>query len=81
MTIPFCSVDRNSQIIRTSWVGIAANVLLAFYYSEGDGMLSVDVVPDFSVHDDEALIGRLSKEIQPLVPGMQVVIVVDHNYS
>ncbi|MBQ7163123.1 MAG: cation transporter [Bacteroidales bacterium] len=52
-----------------------------FYYSERDGMLSVDVVPDFSVHDDEALIGRLSKEIQPLVPGMQVVIVVDHNYS
>ena len=44
-------------------------------------MLSVDVVPDFSVHDDEALIGRLSKEIQPLVPGMQVVTVVDHNYS
>ena len=52
-----------------------------FYYSERDGMLSVDVVPDFSVHDDEALIGRLSEEIQPLVPGMQVVIGVDHNYS
>ena len=51
-----------------------------FYYSEKDNMLSVDVVPDVYVHDDMALIGKLSAEIQPLVPGMQVIIVVDHNY-
>lgn len=52
-----------------------------FYYSEKDQMLSVDVVPDISVHDDAALISLLTGEIQPLVPDMQVVIVVDHNYS
>ena len=52
-----------------------------FYYSEKDQMLSVDVVPDISVHDDAALISQLTEEIQPLVPDMQVVIVVDHNYS
>ena len=52
-----------------------------FYYSERDKMLSVDVVPDISVHDDAALIAQLIAEIQPLVPGMQVVVVVDHNYS
>ena len=52
-----------------------------FYYSERDKMLSVDVVPDISVHDDAALIAQLTAEIQPLVPGMQVVVVVDHNYS
>ncbi|MBR3399334.1 MAG: cation transporter [Prevotella sp.] len=52
-----------------------------FYYSEKDQMLSVDVVPDISVHDDAALISQLTGEIQPLVPDMQVVIVVDHNYS
>ncbi len=52
-----------------------------FYYSEKDKMLSVDVVPDISVHDDGALINKLTDEIQPFVPGMQVVIVVDHNYS
>ncbi len=52
-----------------------------FYYSEKDQMLSVDVVPDISVHDDAALICQLTGEIQPLVPDMQVVIVVDHNYS
>ncbi|MBQ6157292.1 MAG: hypothetical protein IJK22_11925 [Bacteroidales bacterium] len=33
------------------------------------------------VHDNAALIARLTAEIQPLVPGMQVVVVVDHNYS
>ena len=52
-----------------------------FYYSEKDQMLSVDVVPDISVHDDAALISQLTEEIQPLVPDMQVVIVIDHNYS
>ena len=52
-----------------------------FYYSEQDNMLSVDVVPDISVHDDAALVSRLTSELQPLVPDMQVVIVVDHNYS
>ena len=52
-----------------------------FYYSEKDNMLSVDVVPDISVHDDAALISQLTTEIQPLVPDMQVFIVVDHNYT
>ena len=44
-------------------------------------MLSVDVVPDISVHDDAALVSQLTSEIQPMVPDMQVVILVDHNYS
>ena len=84
-------MDRSQEIIRTSWIGIIANVLLAgfkaivqvhgFYYSEKDNMLSVDVVPDISVHDDAAFVSQLTREIQPLVPDMQVVIVVDHNYS
>ena len=52
-----------------------------FYFSEKDNMLSVDVVPDISVHDDATFISQLTNEIQPLVPGMNVVIVVDHNYS
>jgi divalent metal cation (Fe/Co/Zn/Cd) transporter len=52
-----------------------------FYYSEKDNMLSVDVIPDISVHDDAALTSQLTAEIQPLVPDMQVFIVVDHNYT
>ena len=51
-----------------------------FYLSEKNKMLSVDVVPDISVHDDAALISRLTAQIEPLAPGLQVTVVVDHNY-
>ena len=52
-----------------------------FYCSEEDRMLSVDVVPDISCHDDVALTRKLTEEIQAMVPGIQVSIVIDHNYS
>ena len=52
-----------------------------FYCSEKDRMLSVDVVPDISCHDDAALIRQLTDEIQALAPDLQVSVVVDHNYS
>lgn len=52
----------------------------AFYYSEQDRMLSVDIVPADNV-DEDALVAQVAAEIQPLVPDMQVSIVVDHNYS
>jgi len=51
-----------------------------FYYSEKNKYLSVDVIPDISVHDEAAFVAQLTTEIQPLVPDVQVVIVVDHNY-
>ena len=52
----------------------------AFYYSEKDRMVSVDIVPQDKV-DENALVCQLADEIQPLVPDMQVTILVDHNYS
>ena len=52
-----------------------------FYYSEPDRMLSVDVVPDITVRDEAALHRDLTALIQPLAPGLQVVVVIDHNYS
>ena len=52
-----------------------------FYYSEKENMISVDVVPDISIHDDKAFVSHLIDEIQPLVPGIHLEIVVDHNYS
>ena len=52
-----------------------------FYYSEKNNYLSVDVVPDISVHDDNAFVSQLTSEIQSLVPETQIVVVVDHNYS
>ena len=52
-----------------------------FYYSEKENMISVDVVPDISIHDDKAFVSHLIDEIQPLVPGIHLEIVIDHNYS
>ena len=52
-----------------------------FYYSEKEQMISVDVVPDISVHDEAAFVSQLTSEIQPFAPDKQIFIVVDHNYS
>ena len=52
-----------------------------FYYFEKEHRLSVDVVPDISVHDEAALSSQLTNEIKALVPGEDVTIVIDHNYS
>lgn len=73
--------ELQTQVIQTLSAHKEIVQVHGFYYSERDKMLSVDVVPDISVHDDAALIAQLTAEIQPLVPGMDVVVVVDHNYS
>ena len=52
-----------------------------FYYFENEHRISVDVVPDISVHDEAALSVQLTDEIKTLVPGEEVTIVIDHNYS
>ncbi len=73
--------ELQSQVIKTLAARKEIVQVHGFLYSEKDQMLSVDVVPDISVHDDATLASQLTKEIQPLAPGLQVVIVVDHNYS
>ena len=52
-----------------------------FYYFEDEHRISVDVVPDISVHDDTTLITQLTNEIKALVPEEETTIVIDHNYS
>ena len=52
-----------------------------FYYEEKENFLSVDIVPDISVHDEMGLVSTLKAEIQPLVPNVHIEVVVDHNYS
>lgn len=59
--------DRRAHIIHTSWIGIAANVLLAAFKT-GVGIVGTKL-------------SQRPAELQPLVPGMHVVVVVDHNYS
>lgn len=72
--------ELQNQVIQT----LAANKEIVqvhgFYYSEKDNMLTVDVVPDDTTHDDAALVSKLTAQIEPLTPGLQVTIVVDHNY-
>jgi cation diffusion facilitator family transporter len=52
-----------------------------FYYSEKENLVTVDVVPDLSVKDEEALGKALSAELSALLPGKTVLITIDHNYS
>ena len=52
-----------------------------FCYFENERRVSIDVVPDITVHDDAAFIQELKSELQPLVPDDTVSIVIDHNYS
>ena len=77
--------NRRAQLQSDVMQKLAAHMEIVqvhgFYYSEKERLLSVDVVPDVSIHNDAALVQRLTEEIQPLVPDMQVAIVVDHNYS
>ena len=72
--------ELQNKVIQT----LAANKEIVqvhgFYYSEKDNMLTVDVVPDDTTHDDAALVSKLTAQIEPLTPRLQVTIVVDHNY-
>ena len=52
-----------------------------FFYFEEDNRVSVDVVPDISVHDDQALIQQLTDELKGVLPDTNISIVIDHNYS
>ncbi len=53
-----------------------------FFYFENEHRISVDVVPDITVHDEAALSSQLTNEIRTLIPeGEKVTIVIDHNYS
>ena len=53
----------------------------AFYYFEKENIVSVDVVPDVSIHDEKAFCHQLIDELKPLLPDVELSIVIDHNYS
>ena len=52
-----------------------------FYYFEKENRVSVDVVPDLSVRDEKAFCQQLVSELKPLLPDVELNIVIDHNYS
>ena len=73
--------EFQSQVMQTLATHKDIVQVHGFYYSEKNKYLSVDIVPDISVHDEAAFVSQLTAELQPLVPEQQVVIVVDHNYT
>jgi len=52
-----------------------------FYYFEKENRISVDVVPDISVHDEKGFCAQLEAEINALIPDKEITIIIDHNYS
>ena len=52
-----------------------------FYYFERENRVSVDVVPDISIHDEPAFCRQLTEELKAVIPNTIVSIVIDHNYS
>ena len=77
--------NKRSQLQSTVMQSLAKHPEIvqvhAFYYFEKEHRLSVDVVPDISVHDEAALSARLTEELKVLIPNEAISILIDHNYS
>ena len=77
--------NKRAELQHTVMQALAAHEHITqvhgFYYFEDERRVSVDIVPDLTIHDDAAFIEELKAEVQPLVPDAQVTIVIDHNYS
>ena len=77
--------NKRAQLQQTLMQAAAAHEHVeqvhGFYYFEDERRVSIDVVPDITIHDDAAFIEELKAELQPLVPDDTVSIVIDHNYS
>ena len=77
--------NKRSQLQSTIMQALAKHSEIVqvhgFYYFEKEHRVSVDIVPDISVHDEAALSVRLTEELKALVPDEEVCIVIDHNYS
>lgn len=52
-----------------------------FYCYESDNRVSVDVVPDITVSDDQAFINLLTDKLKPILKDTPITIVIDHNYT
>ena len=52
-----------------------------FYYYEDENRVSVDVVPDISIHDEKGFCKQLTDMLSSVLPNVGISIVIDHNYS
>ena len=76
-----CRAELQSLVMRTLAAHKELVQIHGFYYSEKEKLITVDVVPDLSVTDENLLCENLTKELMALTPGNTVLITVDHNYS
>ena len=76
-----CHAELQKTIIQTLSQQAHVIQVHAFYYSESDNCISVDVVPDHTVTDDQAFINSLIERLKPSLNDQQITIVIDHNYS
>ena len=76
-----CHAELQKTIIQTLSQQAHVIQVHAFYYSESDNRISVDVVPDHTVTDDQAFINSLIERLKPSLNDQQITIVIDHNYS
>ncbi len=73
--------DLQSKVMQTLAKHKEIVQVHGFFYFEKEHRISVDVVPDISVHDEAALSSQLTTEIKALVPEEEVSVLIDHNYS
>lgn len=52
-----------------------------FLYIEETGQVSVDIVPDMTIRDEEGFKAHLKEKLSEVLPNVPVSIVLDHNYS
>ncbi len=77
--------NKRAQLQSTVMQTLAAHKEIVqvhgLHYFEKQNMVSVDVIPDISVHDDAALVRTLTEELSRILPDRKISIIIDHNYS
>ena len=73
--------EIQSLVLRTLTARKDLDQIHGFFYDENANLVTVDVVPDLSVHDEPALCQEITRELTALLPGKTVLVTVDHNYS
>lgn len=73
--------ELQSSVIQTLKSDNEITQVHGFYYYENENTVLVDIVPDINVHDDAALVERMTNELKKKHPDVQFNIVIDHNYS
>ena len=73
--------EIQTLVLRTLTARKDLEQIHGFFFDEKANLVTVDVVPDLSVHDEPALSQEITRDLEALLPGKTVLVTVDHNYS